>query len=58
MDLAKKDLLLMQGAATAVNVSMPVVDVLVNRAKTAVARGRSDWDWAGLAKGARDDAAL
>ena len=37
---------------------MPLADLVFNRLQAGVAKGRGDWDWIGLALGARDDAGL
>ena len=58
MPMGLKDLRLVDGAAAAGGLPMPLADLCRQRLTTAVARGRDDWDWAGLARGASDDAGL
>lgn len=58
MPLGLKDLTLVSGAADAKRVPMPLADLCRQHMTAGLARGRDDWDWAGLAHAASDDAGL
>ena len=56
--LGLKDVSLVQQTARAKEVPMPVASLLADRLLASVARGRGDWDWAGLARAIAEDAGL
>jgi len=58
MTLGLKDLTLAGDAAVIKRMPMPLADLCRQRLTAGLARGRDDWDWAGLAQGASDDANL
>ncbi len=58
MILGLKDLTLAGEAAAAKQMPMPLADLCRQRLTAGLARGRADWDWAGLAQSASDDAGL
>ncbi|WP_020605025.1 NAD(P)-dependent oxidoreductase [Spirosoma spitsbergense] len=58
LPLGLKDMNLVLQLASEAETPMPLAQLLQNRLQTAVAKGRTDWDWTGLAAGAADDAGL
>lgn len=58
MSLGLKDTRLVLEAGEALRVPMPVADLVRTRYLTALARGRADEDWAGLAGVVREEAGL
>lgn len=58
LPLGLKDINLTLKAASDVNVSMPMADLVRNRFISAIAKGRENLDWGALAMGASDDAGL
>ena len=58
LPLGLKDMKLVLQQADEAGTPMPLAQLLQNRLQTAVAKGRTDWDWTGLAAGAAEDAGL
>lgn len=56
--LGLKDISLVQQTARAEAVPMPLASLVADRLLASVARGRGDWDWAGLARAIAEDAGL
>ncbi|HKI86578.1 MAG TPA: NAD(P)-dependent oxidoreductase, partial [Thermoanaerobaculia bacterium] len=56
--LGLKDVSLVQQAARAKTVPMPLASLVADRLVASMARGRGDWDWAGLARAIAEDAGL
>ena len=58
LPLGLKDVNLVHQTATQNHAPMPLANLLHDRLVSAMAKGREDWDWTGLAQGASDDAGL
>jgi 3-hydroxyisobutyrate dehydrogenase-like beta-hydroxyacid dehydrogenase len=56
--LGMKDVKLILGAAEASAAPMPLASLLHDRVLTALAKGRHDLDWSGIALGSKEDAGL
>lgn len=58
MPLGLKDVELARAAASELGVPMPLADLAAARLRTAIDRGRADFDWAGFATVIREEAGL
>ena len=58
LPLGLKDMNLVLQQAREAETPMPLAQLLQNRLQTAVAKGRTEWDWTGLAAGAAEDAGM
>jgi len=58
LPLGLKDAKLALAAGEELNVPLPLAGLTRDRLLTALARGRADWDWSGLASVIREDAGL
>ena len=58
LPLGLKDVMLVQAAARDQQVPLPLADLIGERMRDALARGRSDYDWAGFASVIREAAGL